>query len=144
MGAAGAEHIRRAGHVRVDVALLAAPVAGLRRVVEHRVDALAGAQHVRGVGEVAEALFDAHRVELRGAAALRADDGVALGLQAAADRLAEETGAAGDEDLHALNGSRMPGRAVCRERVEAPWKHKETHRLGESWEFLELSAVACA
>jgi hypothetical protein len=119
-------------------------VASFRRVVEHGLDALERPHHVVRVGEVAEALFDTHRIELRGAAALRADDGVALRLQAAADCLAEEAGAAGDEDLHAPNESRMPGRAVCRERVEAPWKHKETHRLGESWEFLELSAVACA
>jgi hypothetical protein len=84
---------------------------GLGGVVEHRLDALAGAADVPGVGKIAEPLLDAERRQRGGGAALRAHHLMAFGQQGAAQGLPEEAATAGDQNLHP-GPSFRPGRAA--------------------------------
>src|SRR5690606_27435554 len=109
---AGGEHVGRALHVGVEVLLEAAPGTGLGGDVEHRVLALAGVQHGLELGEVAAQLAHAERVQFGIVATVEAGGRVAALDQPAADRLAEEAAAAGDQDVHAP--SSLPSRCAAK------------------------------
>jgi hypothetical protein len=107
VGAAGLQHVPRAHHVRLVVAGVTAPGAGLGGVVEYRIKVsrvvAAGERghHRVAVGQVAAQLAHAQRLQRRVVAAVETGDVVAARHQPAAERLAEEAAAAGDQDLHA-------------------------------------------
>src|SRR5690606_29273288 len=77
-----------------------APGTGLGGVVDDRVDAGAGGEHRLAVGEVAAQLAHADGVEFRVVAAAEAGDLVSPLHQPAAERLAEESAAAGHQYPH--------------------------------------------
>ena len=100
--AAGIEHVLRADDIGRVIAFVAAPGAGLGRVVEDRFHAIGGMGQRMRIGQVALHLAHAELRQHRIVPAIEADDLVAAFDQAAAQRLAEESTAAGDQDLHAL------------------------------------------
>ena len=98
---AGIQHVLRADHVGIVVTLVAAPGAGLGRIVEDRVHAIGGMPHRVRIGEVALHLAHAEFAQHGVVTAVEADDLVPAFDQAAAQGLAQKATTAGDEDLHA-------------------------------------------
>ena len=84
IGAAGRDDVVGAGDVGGKIGSLAAPLPRFRRVVQHRVDAGAGALHGGRIGEIAQALLDAEFVERGRAPSLEADRRIAACKQSAA------------------------------------------------------------
>src|SRR5690606_11119227 len=108
--AAGGNDVVGADHVCAVVAVMAAPRAGFRGVVENRLAATRGGMDRVGVGQVALHLPHADGVQRRVMAAIEAGDFVSVFDQAATQGLAEETTAAGDEDSHGAGlGTRDSG-----------------------------------
>src|SRR5690606_2794067 len=98
--AAGGNDVVGADHVGAVVAVMAAPRTGLGGVVEDCLAAARGGQYRLGVGQVAAQLARADGVQRRVTATIEAGHFVAALHQAAAQGLAEEAAAAGDEDFH--------------------------------------------
>src|SRR5690606_37876201 len=122
--AAGRDHVVGADDVGEAVALVAPPGARLGGVVEYRVVAAHGGGDRSRVGEVAADLAHVDGVELRVVAAAEAGDLVPAFDQPAAQRLAEEAAATGDEHPH----SRPPASflaahcASCSRPILALWR----------------------
>src|SRR5690606_17900910 len=144
------DHVVGADDVGEAVALAAAPGARLGGVVEHRVVAAHGGGHRPGVGEVATELAHADGVELRVVAAAEAGDLVAAFDQPPAQRLAEESAAAGDQDLHGARpgtrdsglGRRLAAHAARRSRsILALWRMSTGKR---GWKRKVSMAAVCA
>ena len=98
VGLAGGDDVRRPVDVDADVLFPRAPDAGLRRHVEDVVAPLDRGVDRRAVGDVAAMEFDLGREFAGERGAAEHADAVAAGEAAADDGLAEEAGAAGDED----------------------------------------------
>src|SRR3546814_10242999 len=82
------------------IAVVVAPGTGLGGVVEDRLAALCVADHGVAIGQVAAQLAYAELVEHRVQSAVEAHHFMPALHQAAAQRAAEATAAAGDADLH--------------------------------------------
>src|SRR3546814_434405 len=105
------------------IAVVVAPGTGLGGVVEDRLAALCGADHRVAIGQVAAQLVYAEPVEHRVQAAVEAHHFMPALHQAAAQRAAEETTAAGDEDLHRLLRSCLAAHAASFSRpILALWR----------------------
>ncbi len=108
MRAAGIEHVLRADDIGLVVTLVAAPSAGLGRVVEDCVHAQRGSAYRVRIGEIAAHLAHADRIELGVVPAIEAGDVMTAFDEAAAQGLAEEAAATGNQDphcrLHTLQG----------------------------------------
>src|SRR5690606_27033561 len=103
--------------------VVAAPGARLRRVVEDRLAAARGFQHRVGVGEVAAHLAHAQGFQRRVVAAIETGDLMPALDQAAAQGLAEETAAAGDQNLHRVCPNRFAAHlASCSRWILALWR----------------------
>ncbi len=145
--AAGVEHVPGADHIGLVIALVAAPRAGLRGVVEDRVEAARECGHDRiAVGEVSGDLAHADGIQRRVMAAVEAGDFVAAFDQAAAQGLAEKSTAAGDQDLHVISkggcspkwstsrgrswrcGGCRPGTASGSAGTPSPWRCARSRR----------------
>ena len=102
--AAGLQHVLRADHVGLVITVVAAPGAGFRGVVEHRVETARECRHHRvAVGKIARDLLHADGIERRVMAAIETGDVMPARDQPAAQGLPEETAAAGHQNLHALS-----------------------------------------
>ena len=104
MCAAGIEHVLRADDIRLVVAVVAAPCAGFRGVVEDRIEAARERRHYSvAIGKIARDLAHADGIQRRVMPAVETGDLVPARDQPAAQRLPEETATAGHEDLHSLS-----------------------------------------
>src|SRR5690606_31546735 len=92
------------GDVGGVVAGVAAPGAGLGRVVEYRIEAPSERRHHRiVVRQVAAQLAHADSIQRRIVAAVEAGDRMAALDQASAQGLSQKSTTAGDEDLHVIS-----------------------------------------
>ena len=102
--AAGIEHVLRADHIGLVVAVVTAPCAGFRRVVEHGIEATGKcSEHRIAIGQIARDLAHAECIQRRIVPAIEAGDVMSARNQPSTERLAEETATAGHEDLHSLS-----------------------------------------
>src|SRR5690606_16759141 len=137
---AGLEHVARADHVGLVIAVVAAPGAGLGGVVEDGVDASGRRAHGIAVGQVALHLAHAQRVERRIVAPVEAGDLMPAFDQATAQGLAEETPTPGDEQLHAWL-LRAAQRASDSRPILALWR-MSTGNFG--WNTMRSMRAVCA